>query len=203
LKALSVERDSDCDYRLEKAGFAVVFPKVELLFVDLSVLHPAVFPIEQLLNECELQQTRGRGPGGQHRNKTESAIVLTHRPTGISGQASERRSQHENRAVAIERLRINLALAVRSEAPPDREPSALWKSRRVGQRLSVSETHADFPALLAEALDFLTADQFEIATTADRLGISTSQLTKFFKQLPAALVFLNQAREKLGLRKLK
>ena len=49
------------------------------------------------------------GPGGQHRNKTESAVRLTHPPTGVTVTATERRSQHENREVALERLRERIA----------------------------------------------------------------------------------------------
>lgn len=49
------------------------------------------------------------GPGGQHQNKTESAVRITHRPTGASAIARDGRSQHRNRALALERLRAVLA----------------------------------------------------------------------------------------------
>lgn len=166
-------------------------------------MHPSCLPIELLLRDCELQQTRRGGPGGQHRNKTESAIVLTHRPTGITGQASERRSQHENRDVAIERLRTNLALAVRSELDEERRPSELWNSRKRSRQIAVNANHVDFPALLAEALDFLNFDQFEVGITAERLGITSSQLIRFLKLCPAAFKMLNGERMRRGLRSLK
>ena len=67
--------------------------------------HPAAVPAVDLLKDCAVERTRRSGPGGQHRNKVETAIVLTHRPTGIQAEASERRSQPENLAVATFRLR--------------------------------------------------------------------------------------------------
>lgn len=51
---------------------------------------------------------RGSGAGGQHRNKTDSCVRMTHTPTGVSVIATEQRSQHQNRTVARERLRKRL-----------------------------------------------------------------------------------------------
>ncbi len=63
---------------------------------------------EALLAECEVNVFIGSGPGGQHRNKTESAVRLKHRPTGLTVTATERRSQLMNRGAALERLRETL-----------------------------------------------------------------------------------------------
>jgi ribosome-associated protein len=60
---------------------------------------------EALLAACEVSTFVGGGPGGQHRNKTASAVRLVHPPTGVTVTATERRSQAQNRGTAIERLR--------------------------------------------------------------------------------------------------
>ena len=77
------------------------------------------FPADDdaLLAECEVEFVKGSGPGGQHRNKTETAVRLMHRPTGIKAQASERRSQGQNLGVALDRLRM---LLEKHFAPPPR-----------------------------------------------------------------------------------
>jgi len=169
--------------------------------------HPAAWPVEQLIAGCDTQRTRRGGPGGQHRNKTETAIVVTHRDTGISGQASERRSQKDNREAAIFRLRLNLAVAVRCEKDSADEssiPSDLWLGRVRGGKLSVSVNHADFPALVAEALDWIFAFEFDLSAAAkSKLGLSTSQLIKFLKQCPEAWLLVQQRRHDNGMPRLK
>lgn len=150
------------------------------------------------MSDCELLQTKRGGPGGQHRNKTESAIVITHRPTGCLGQASERRSQHQNRDVAIERLRLAMALAVPFSVNPQQSPSDCWRDRTKNQRIQCNPKHFDFAALLSEAIGFLQAESFEPAAAAQRLGVSTSQLIKFLKLEPAAMVLVNEQRRKSG-----
>lgn len=166
---------------------------------DPNPVHPAAMPVEKLLDECRVQRTRGSGPGGQHRNKVETAIVVTHLPSGLTGKASERRSQHANREQALFRLRVQLAIHVRCRVQG--APSPLWKSRTSGGsagKITIAPVHDDFPALLAEALDYLQDCDGNPAAAADRLGLSTSQLIKLLKLEPLAWQALNESRKQTG-----
>lgn len=68
---------------------------------------------DRLLAQCDVDCYRASGPGGQKRNKTSSAVRLRHNPTGLIVVAVESRSQHENRAKALQRLRWAIALQCR------------------------------------------------------------------------------------------
>jgi ribosome-associated protein len=63
---------------------------------------------DTLMGQCTLDVFIAGGPGGQHRNKTESGVRLVHPPTGVTVTATERRSQLQNKGVALERLRKTL-----------------------------------------------------------------------------------------------
>ena len=71
----------------------------------------------QLLAQCAVDTYRASGPGGQKRNKTSSAVRLRHPGSGLIVIAEESRSQHENRARALRRLRQALYLKLREPIP--------------------------------------------------------------------------------------
>jgi peptide chain release factor 2 len=60
---------------------------------------------EDLLRECEMDTFRSSGPGGQHVNKTESAVRLKHLPSGLVVTSQEERSQRQNKAHCLRKLR--------------------------------------------------------------------------------------------------
>src|SRR5215470_15927693 len=74
---------------------------------------------DQLLRQCDVDTYRASGPGGQKRNKTSSAVRLRHVPSGLIVIAEESRSQHENKARALRRLRQALFLKLRVELSAD------------------------------------------------------------------------------------
>src|SRR4051794_1497817 len=168
-------------------------------------VHPASVTPAKLLAECVVRRQRRSGPGGQHRNKVETAVVLVHLPTGIRSEATERRSQAANQQVATHRLRVKLAIQVRSnmETGGLRSVSPLWHSRLRTQKISIALAHEDFPSLLAEALDCLSTCDFDAKKCAEQLGTSSSQLVRFFKLEPEALIYVNERRAKRNLKPLR
>lgn len=178
-------------------------------------MHPARLSVDDLLASCTLRAQRRSGPGGQHRNKVETAIVIEHQPTGLRGEASERRSQADNRRVAIHRLRMCLALEHREvpefSGPESRGPqssgpesvSPLWRGRVSGTRIDVSTEHEDFPAILAELLDALQAVGFDVAATSKHFAVTSSQLVNLLRSHPPALALINSKRTELGLHRLR
>jgi ribosome-associated protein len=85
-----------------------------------------------LEREAVIEFFRASGPGGQHVNKTESALRLTHPPSGVVVSVQDTRSQHRNREVAFERLierLVKLNHVPKKRVPT--KPSRAAKARRV------------------------------------------------------------------------
>ena len=80
-------------------------------------------------SDIEIEFYRSSGPGGQHKNKTATAVRIRHIPTGIVAQASERRSQHLNREIAMERLKK--AIAKMLFKPKKRIPVKVSESQKI------------------------------------------------------------------------
>jgi len=189
----------------------------------LTYPHPSCQSDDALLADCEIGFGRSSGPGGQHRNKVQTLVKLKHTPTAIEAHAGERRSQAENRQVALKRLRLQLAIDVRIPVPDGDIGSDLWKSRRQsparghegGQsplgrfrgggtgHLSINPDHHDYPALLAEALDVIASSAWDAKKASVRLECSASQLIKLVAEHPHAMVRWNAERKKLNLHPLR
>jgi hypothetical protein len=136
---------------------------------------------EQLLAQCEVHTYRASGPGGQKRNKTDSAVRLHHGPTRLIVTATESRSQHENKARALTRLRHAIALQMRR--PVDREHFArpAWFEDIVGaeRRLKLSPKGAPFWHTARLVMDVLDACAGSVADAAGLLGLTTGNLVSF------------------------
>ncbi|XZE52096.1 peptide chain release factor family protein [Planctomycetaceae bacterium SH139] len=161
--------------------------------------HPALLTVDQLLADCELRQTRRGGPGGQHRNKVSTAIVLLHRPSGITGEAAERRSQVDNRRMAIRRLREALAVELRTAELSEGcvEGDRLRAAYR-GKHFRVASDNLDRPALLALLLDDLWSAEGDTQPVAASWQTTASQIVRFLKTTPPAFQWLNRLRDEHG-----
>ena len=137
-------------------------------------------PDDLLKREIDAEFTRSGGPGGQHRNKTESGVRLRHRPTGVMAEATERRSQHENRRVAMDRLRAALALEIRGPAVEAAAlPAAVREVLQSKRWPRLSPTSQDYWRVAARVLDALAAEGARVSEAATRLGVSTASVVKF------------------------
>jgi hypothetical protein len=169
-------------------------------------MHPACLDPDELAKECRVRFSRASGPGGQHRNKVETSVVVEHLPSGLEAQASEARQQGENRQIAMHRLRCALAVGLRSEASSSLShqelsptgPSEAWLRYCRAGRLRVAETNPDYPRLLAEALDRLASCDWDPSTAAQQLVTSATQLVRLLAQYPPALEELNRQLEQRG-----
>jgi len=97
--------------------------------------------IEIKESDLKIEFYRGSGPGGQHRNVTDSAVRIRHLPTGIVAQASENRSQVRNRETAMKRLAEALARRERriKKRVPTKVPSG-EKNKRLNEKKQRSRT---------------------------------------------------------------
>ena len=147
---------------------------------------------EALLDACRQECYRASGPGGQHRNKTDSAVRLTVQGGTITALCTDHRSQHRNRAEALRRLRTTLAIDLR--VPVTSDEAARWDGPwKLGKK---DRRYAEF---LAHTLDVMAHYEWAVGLSAAALGASTGKLVRTLARDPHAWNAVNHARAKLGL----
>lgn len=167
---------------------------------------------EQLLRACEMDTFKASGPGGQHRNKRESAVRLKHLPTGIIAQAVEDRSQHRNRALALSRLRTLLALKVRNPVVLDTytPPQELLQILPARSTIKGSDcgpqigpNNPKFVLGLQALLDLMFAVNGSVSDAARLLGLSTGALSRLILSDDSLRMVVNEFRASKGMKPLK
>jgi hypothetical protein len=156
---------------------------------------------ELLLRACHEDFYRASGPGGQKRNKTESAVRLRHPETGLIVVATESRSRQENRERALRRIREAIALRTRSPVESSAMPD-VW-TEVVGQGFRIGRKDPRFLMSAALLLDWVDHDRGKVSQTADRWGLATSSLVRFLKTTPELWEATQQLRDKHGLAHLR
>lgn len=166
-------------------------------------VHPAALDPEALLAQCRIEHKTSGGPGGQHRNRNKNSVWISHPPTDIHAHATEERHTEDNKRIALKRLRLALAVHHRVHVPAGEIRSELWRSRTKDGRIILSSKHADYPSMLAEALDVLDAAGYDHKKAATRLDVSPTQLIRMIAEHPPAMVMVNERRAQRGDRPLR
>ena len=162
------------------------------------------FPSDEvLLSQCEVDTYRASGPGGQKRNKTESAVRLRHKPSGLIVIAEESRSQPENKARALRRLRKALAVKLRHAVDIERVPEAVQACIDKRGRLDVGQRDARYLPAVAAVLDVFVACRGSMADVARHLGITTGNLSSFLTDDEDVYVEANRLRSSFKLKPLR
>jgi hypothetical protein len=164
----------------------------------------------ELLRQCEVDTYRASGPGGQKRNKTSSAVRLRHLPSGLIVIAEESRSQHENKAKALRRLKKALFLELREPIPTQsRTPEAITalpdftQARDGDGGLHLGAKDPRFWPAAGVVLDVLAAVDARVSEAAQLLGISTGNLIAFLETDSKVWQTANNLRAKFGQKALK
>jgi hypothetical protein len=153
-----------------------------------------------LLSDCAVDAYRSGGPGGQHRNKTSTAVRLRHHPTGLIVIAEDSRSQHENKLRAIHRLRAAIALECREPINPEwQPPEAFNNARTKAGRMEISRRNSAYPMVVATILDAVAAQSGRLREAAELLGLTTGQLSRFLTSDGKVLDAANRIRNRNGL----
>ncbi len=144
-----------------------------------------------LAQHCRIERRLGTGPGGQKRNKTASAVLVSHGLSGCDGAADDTRSQHQNLHLALRRLRLNMAGHWRQ--PPAAVPLGPPPAARAPGRW----------LWFARLFDVLEACHWALADSASAAGHNTARIGKELAAEPQLWQRANEARRQHGLPVLK
>jgi ribosome-associated protein len=149
---------------------------------------------DALLAQCDVSSSSTHGPGGDHRNKVEAAARLRHRPSGIVAQCESFPQRALNRAQALRRLRVRLA--IQDPSPVDPELIARYRADRA---LHIANESPDYPAVVASGLAALRDAHGRLSDGARALDLTTSQFSRLLLSDKEVLAAANRIRAEGGL----
>jgi hypothetical protein len=161
-----------------------------------------------LLKDCRVDTYKSSGPGGQRKNKVETAVRLVHEPSGVSAQGQQTRSQSQNKSLALKNLRMHIACACRT--PQDlskleildeiaecfQQPGKKARNPQAKARLALATGNKMFWPAAAFVLDVLDAAEGQLSQASGAIGVSTANLSTFLRShrnLLAAAQAIRQA----------
>ena len=149
--------------------------------------------LDELLRACSLKGYQGSGPGGQHRNKTNTGVHLSLQQYNLEIKSSESRSAKENKIHALHRMQMALAL---NEEPPAVE------MKFPGSNGHIQPSNPQFPLFVAHVFDIMATKNGDTKAAAAAFGLSPSALVKILRQDKACAAKLQGNRVENGKSKL-
>ena len=152
---------------------------------------------DALLRHCRQETYRASGPGGQHRNTTDSAIRLSVLSGKVVAMCAEHRSQHRNRAEALKRLRSTLAIELRMPITANSQsltPKTSWEGS-----WTLGKKDRRYAGFIAHLLDVIAHHDWVVSHSARALDISTGKLIRILAKDAHAWNAVNQSRANLDL----
>lgn len=153
---------------------------------------------ESLCRLCTFEFFKSSGPGGQHRNKVSSAVRVKLVSFDISAEDCSERTQHRNRANALNKLRHLLALKVREEIS-DAGEGAAPEAAEGRVPFDCSMRNPRYYLFIARLLDHLEAAGFDQRQAAAVYGVSPTALIRKIAADPSLWAHCQRRREELGL----
>ena len=149
----------------------------------------------QLLKLCKMSTLRRPGPGGQKKNVTDSAVRLRLTVENIEATAGESRSQHTNRANALNRMRLEIALRLRATVEDD-----FMSNLESLDYMTSNAKNKDYPEIIAVIFDYLAENNWDPRLLGKEMNIGQKAVLKIIEKDRRAIRALTEAKQTSSLR---
>ena len=149
----------------------------------------------QLLKLCKMSTLRRPGPGGQKKNVTASAVRLRLTGENIEASAGESRSQHTNRANALNRMRLEIALRLRATVEDD-----FISNLESLDYMTSNAKNKDYPEIIALIFDYLAENNWDPRLLGKEMNIGLKAVLKIIEKDRRAIRALTEAKQTSSLR---